>query len=92
MDNFDWLIINFIFFENVLFIGINVDFFTQKFTLKNKIHGFTHIYMTSKNKSFTFKQFYTILNEFTQFYTYMSIVKHLHVHVEERFYTFMKCK
>ncbi len=31
--------------------------------------------MANKGKTFTFKQFYTNLNEFTQFYNYMSIVK-----------------
>jgi len=55
-------------------------FFTQKFTFQKELHGFTHIYMASKSKSFTFKQFYTNLNEFIKFYTYMSIVKHSHLH------------
>ncbi len=66
--------------ENVIFIGIDVDFLTQILTFQTKLHGFTRIYMGSKSKSFTLKQFYTNLNEFTQFYTYMSIVKHSHLH------------
>jgi hypothetical protein len=40
-------------------------FFTEKFPFKKELHGFSHIYMASKAKSFTFKQFYTNLNEFT---------------------------
>jgi hypothetical protein len=80
MDNYDCPIINFFIKIVVLSIGIDVDFLTQKFTFQKELHGFTHIYMASKNKSFTFKQFYTNLNEFTQFYTYMSIVKHSHLH------------
>jgi hypothetical protein len=55
-------------------------YFTQKFPFKKELHWFSHIYMASKAKSFTFKQVYTNLNEFTQFYTYMSIVKHSHLH------------
>jgi len=55
-------------------------FLHKNLIFKKKLHGFTRIYMASKNKSFTFKQFYTNLNEFTQFYTYMSIVKHSHLH------------
>jgi hypothetical protein len=35
--------------------------------------------MGSKSNSFTLKQLYTNLNEFTWFYTYMSIVKHSHL-------------
>ncbi len=79
-----WIILigpSFLFYlENVIFIGIDVDFLTQILTFQTKLHGFTRIYMGSKSKSFTLKQFYSNLNEFTQFYTYMSIVKHSHLH------------
>jgi hypothetical protein len=40
-------------------------FFTPKIPYEKELHGFTHIYMASKGKSFIFKQFYTNLNEFT---------------------------
>jgi hypothetical protein len=43
MDNFDWLIIIFKKIENVLFIGIDVDFFTSKITFK-KIYMDLHIF------------------------------------------------
>jgi hypothetical protein len=54
--------------------------FLHKSFLFKKNYMDLHIYMASKGKSFTFKQFYTNLNEFTQIYTYMSMVKHSHLH------------
>jgi hypothetical protein len=45
-------------------------FLTQKIPFRKELHGFTHIYMANKGKSFTF----------TQIYTYMSIIKHSHLH------------
>jgi hypothetical protein len=47
--------------------------FQKKSDIYFSLHGLTHIYMASKCKSLntlTLVRFYTIQNQFTQFYTY----------------------